>query len=93
MSRYIVRVELHYANEVHYQKLHELMAKNGLLQYIDNQNGGRNWLPPAEYTILTDATAYDVRAVAKACAAATGLRFAVLVTEAVNVVWDGLQAA
>jgi hypothetical protein len=93
MTRYMVRVELHYANEAHYQKLHGLMAIHGLLRYIDNQSGGRNWLPPAEYTIVTGASANDVKAMAKISAAALGLRFAVVVTEAVSVIWEGLEAA
>jgi len=93
MTRYMVRVELHYANEAHYQRLHALMAIHGLLRYIDNQTGGKVWLPPAEYTIVTNATANDVKAMAKISAAALGLKFAVLVTEAVSVIWEGLQAA
>jgi hypothetical protein len=93
MARYMVRVELHAATEAHYQKLHDLMAVHGLMRYIDKEGGGRCWLPPAEYTIVSSASANDVKAMAKVCAAALGLRFAVVVTEAVIVIWEGLQAA
>jgi hypothetical protein len=93
MKRFIVRVELHGANEAHYTKLHELMAARGLKRFIDSEGGGNCWLPPAEYNMITDLSPPDVRNVARACAAAVGLRFALLVTEANSVLWDGLQAA
>jgi hypothetical protein len=34
MTRYIVRVELHYATEAQYEKLHGLMAANAMVRYI-----------------------------------------------------------
>jgi hypothetical protein len=89
----MVRVELHHGSEAHYVRLHQLMAAHGLLRYIENQSGGKCWLPPAEYTIVTNAAANDVKGMAKVCAAALGLRFAVVVTEANSVIWEGLQAA
>jgi hypothetical protein len=93
MTRYMVRVELHHASEAHYVRLHSLMAAHGLMRYIENQSGGKCWLPTAEYTIVTGAAPNDVKAMAKVSAAALGLRFAVLVTEANSVIWEGLQAA
>jgi hypothetical protein len=93
MARYMVRVELHYASEADYVKLHGYMATHGLMRYIVAQDGSKCWLPPAEYTIVTGATANDVKAMAKISAAALGLKFAVVVTEANSVIWEGLQAA
>jgi hypothetical protein len=93
MARFIVRVELHGASEAHYLKLHELMAARGLQRFIDSASGGNCWLPPAEYNILTNLSPPDVRNLARACAGALGLRYALLVTEANSVLWDGLQAA
>jgi hypothetical protein len=93
MARFIVRVELHGASEAHYTKLHELMAARGLQRFIDSEGGGNCWLPPAEYNTLSNLSGRDVRDIAASCAAATGLKFAVLVTEANSVFWQGLQAA
>jgi hypothetical protein len=93
MARYMVRVELHRGGEADYVRLHNLMAAHGLMRFIVSDSGGKSWLPPAEYTIVTPATANDVKAMAKISAAATGLKFAVVVTEANSVIWEGLAAA
>jgi hypothetical protein len=89
----MIRVELHYANEAHYEKLHTLMAARGMLRYIVADNGSKYLLPPAEYTTVTNSTRDQVVAAAKECAAAVIRSFAVLVTEASAVAWEGLQAA
>ena len=84
---------MHNATEAQYQKLHSLMAAQGLVRYITSNTGTRSWLPPAEYYFNGVGDAGGVRSAAKICAAAVVPGFAILVTEATNIVWEGLQAA
>jgi hypothetical protein len=93
MTMFMIRPELHRANEADYQKLHPLMAANGMLRQIVADDGRRYWLPPAEYVTVTTKSRAEVLASAKACAAAVVPNFAVVVTEATGIMWDGLNPA
>jgi hypothetical protein len=93
MTMFMVRPELHRANEADYQKLHPLMAARGMLRQIVADDGRKYWLPPAEYVTVTDMSRAQVLAAAKACAAAVVPSYAVVVTEATGVMWDGLPPA
>jgi hypothetical protein len=93
MTRFMIRVELHNASEAQYIRLHELMAARGLFRIIVGDDNKKYWLPPAEYTTLSELTRDQVRGIAKACAAAVVTRYAVVVAEATAVTWEGLQAA
>jgi hypothetical protein len=93
MTMFMVRPELHRANEADYQKLHPLMAARGLLRQIVADDGRKFWLPPGEYVTVTAMNRAQVLAAAKACAAAVVPSFAVVVTEATGVMWDGLHPA
>jgi hypothetical protein len=93
MTMYMIRPELHRANEADYQKLHPLMAANGMLRQIVSDDGRRYTLPPAEYVTVTTKTRAQVLAAAKACAAAVVPSYAVVVTEATGITWDGLHPA
>ena len=73
---FMVRPELHRANEADYQKLHPLMAARGLLRQIVADDGRKFWLPPGEYVTVTAMNRAQVLAAAKACAAAVVPSFA-----------------
>ena len=93
MTMFMIRPELHRANEADYQKLHPLMAARGFLRQIVADDGRKFWLPPAEYVTVTAMSRDQVLAAVKACAAAVVPSYAVVVTEATGVAWEGLPPA
>src|SRR5262249_6349138 len=88
---YMTRVELHGGTAEDYTKLHGLMEKNGFSRKIQGNNGVSYWLPPAEYVFIGPAGMIQtVKQLAKN--AANQVRSnAVLVSEADNVAWEGLE--
>jgi len=93
MASFITRVELHYASEADYEKLHEAMRQQGFSQKITSNSGAVYKLPPAEYHISGNLSQSDVLARAKKAAALTGRSAEVLVVEYTGCSWDGLAAA
>lgn len=94
MARFTTRVELHSASTVEdYDTLHEQMEARGFTRTIENSEGVTYHLPWAEYNCVVDNPIAEVLAAAEAAAAATGKKYAVLVTEATRRRWSGLKRA
>ena len=93
MSYFTVRVELHYASETDYEKLHAAMARQGFSRQIVGKDGRTYHLPTAEYSVRGNYTGDYVRQAAATAAASTGKKYAVLVTSGDSVSWQGLIAA
>lgn len=91
MSTFIIRVELHSGTSLDYSLLHTFMARNGFGRTITSDDGVVYHLPPAEYSVVTTTTPENVIASAKHAAQQTGRKFAVLVTEAKAIIWNGLE--
>jgi hypothetical protein len=92
MPKFTVRVELHYADDDDYERLHSAMERVGFSRTITGSDGTEYSLPTAEYN--TDGTDADaVLDLAKRAADSTGKRFAVLVTESQRRRWSGLDKA
>lgn len=89
MPHFVTRVELHAANESHYQDLHNRMAAQGFTRHITAQDGKHYELPPAMYYTHKEATVENVRQTASNCAAATGRTYGVIVTQGASA-WAGL---
>lgn len=57
MTRFMIRVELHNARlAAQYERLHALLAAQGIVNEIVADNGQRYQLPPAEYHYSGNAT-------------------------------------
>jgi hypothetical protein len=92
MSRFIIRVELHgERSALQYQRLHHLLAARGIATIIQADDGRRYHLPPAEYYYFGNATAQELRDIAKQCANIVDSSNAVVVVDARMIVWEGLQ--
>lgn len=92
MARFTTRVELHAASTVEdYNTLHEQMESRGFSRTIENNEGVTYRLPWAEYNCVVDNSIEEVLAAAEAAAAATGKKYAVLVTESKRRRWSGLR--
>jgi hypothetical protein len=91
MAQFTVRVELHDAQWPDYQQLHAAMEQKGFSRLIKGDNGKTYHLPWAEYDGTANIPSMDVLAIARAAADSTGKKNAVLVTEANNRAWAGLQ--
>lgn len=87
---YFVRVELHNANRLDYDVLHNAMAARGFQRTIRGDDGILYQLPTAEYVIGTTASGEHVRSAAGAAAKATGKSSAVLVARYEHAWWSGL---
>jgi hypothetical protein len=90
VSRFTTRVELHYAHEEDYKRLHEEMAKEGFGRIIYSSEGRAYYMPPAEYNLVSDLAIDKVTDKAAAAAKRTGKKFEVLVTEGTRQ-WQGLK--
>jgi hypothetical protein len=93
MTRFTVRVELHYADEDDYETLHSAMQDEGFSRLITSGDGVVYHLPTAEYNRECDLTRDQVRDSAQATAAKTRRKAAILVTESVGRSWTGLAKA
>lgn len=93
MTQFTTRVVLHDATWEHYDALHGHMEKRGFRRTITADSGETYQLPDAEYDYSGDETRQDVRDKAKAAAAQTGKKCAVLVTESAGRCWTGLEKA
>lgn len=90
MARFTVRVELHGASTLDYERLHLAMAQFGALRTITSDQGTRYALPTAEYNVESNVTSEQVLASAQVAAAQTGKASAIIVTEALKRSWFGL---
>lgn len=87
MPNFLTRVELHGARATDYEELHRQMAARNFFRTIAGGDGRLYALPTAEYRSHGEVTAADVRELARAAAAATGLQFWILVAEYTNATW------
>jgi hypothetical protein len=90
MAKFTVRVELHAASYSDYELLHAAMERRGFSRQIKSDEGKTYFLPTAEYDKRGDFSPEQTLDSAKAAAAETGKRFAVLVTESAGRKWHGL---
>jgi hypothetical protein len=93
MASFTVRVELHQANYQDYENLHAAMENSGFSRFITSDDGKVYHLPTAEYDRQANLTIAQVLNQAKTAANSTGKSNAVLVTEAVGRMWNGLPVA
>lgn len=91
MTAFTTRVELHDAAYDEYETLHDEMEQRGFTRTITAGDGTEYHLPWAEYNYLDDRTKEGILALARAAAAETGRRYAVLVTESSGRTWHGLD--
>jgi hypothetical protein len=88
---YMIRVELHKASEVHYQRLHSVLAAKGVTNTIRADDGSTYKLPPAEYTYSGNESVTAVRDAVGSLAATVLPNPAVVVTQRVGCAWTGLK--
>ena len=93
MSAFLTRVELHGAVYQDYVNLHTHMKALGFSNTIRGSDGVLYQLPPAEYHLVFNCTAVQVREWASQAAKKTGKSAAVLVSEYVNASWIGLATS
>jgi hypothetical protein len=93
MAQFTVRIELHEAAWADYEALHAAIARQGFSRLITGDDGRTYHLPWAEYNGAGNLSSVQVRQIAKAAADGTGKQSAVLVTEAHNRAWVGLEVA
>ncbi len=93
MAQFTVRVELHDAAWADYDRLHIAMERKGFSRLITAYDGRKYHLPLAEYDASGNVTSTRVLEIAREAADSTGKQNAVLVTEASNRVWSGLEQA
>ena len=90
MNQFITRVELHNGTSEDYEKLHAAMARAGFSRTIRGSDGVTYHLPWAEYYANTTGTIEQVRSAAVSAANTTGRTSAVLVSQALQIAWQGL---
>jgi hypothetical protein len=97
MNHFMVRVSLRpgmrSADEAEHLQLSVAMEAEGFSHLITASGGAAFQLPAGEYYIAGEYTRRDVLVRAKSCAAATGRRCAILVTQAEAFLWSGLKKA
>lgn len=91
MALFIVRVELHGADEDDYETLHEAMEGEGFARQISSDDGVLYHLPTAEYYREGNLSKQDVLDEAKSAVAKTEKKAGILVTEARSFKWSGLK--
>jgi len=91
MAKFMVRVELHAADEGDYETLHEAMEAEGFVRQIRSGDGVLYHLPTAEYYREGNLSKQDVLDEAKSGVAKTKKKAAILVTEALGFRWSGLR--
>lgn len=90
MSQFIVRVELHDADEADYEKLHDHMKAAGFVREVV-VDGVTRMLPPAEYFANASDTIERVEQLASGAATKTLKKFAIVATEAKAIRVVGLK--
>lgn len=93
MTNYMVRVELHHADDDDYANLHAAMEDEGFVRYITGTDGSKNRLPTAEYNLPnSDLARADVLNRAKDVANVVKPNPTpwVIVTESAGRSWSGL---
>ena len=93
MAQFTVRIELHDARWDDYSALHAVMEQAGFTRLIQGNNGRTYHLPWVEYNGMGNLSCVEVRDRAQLLANQTGKKNDVLVTEAVNRAWSGLQVS
>jgi hypothetical protein len=93
MSQFTVRIELHEAQWADYDALHAAMAQHEFSRLITGDDGRTYQLPWAEYDGTGNLSSMQILGIAQNAAATTGKKNSVLVTEAKNRAWSGLQIA
>ncbi len=91
MSQFMVRVELHGADQDDYETLHEAMEGEGFARQILSDDGGLYHLPTAEYYREGNLSKQKVLDEAKSAVAKTKKKAGILVTEARGFLWSGLK--
>lgn len=93
MAAFTTRVELHSADHDDYETLHAAMEERGFSRFITSEGGVTYHLPTAEYNYIGSKTRSQILVLAKAAAAETNRKYAVLVTESKGRTWHGLTPA
>lgn len=91
MAQFMVRVELHGADEDDYETLHEAMEGEGFSRQISSSESVLYHLPTAEYYREGKLSRQDVLDEAKSAVARTKKKAGILVTEADGFRWSGLK--
>jgi hypothetical protein len=91
MASFTIRVELHNASRGDYETLYRHLAEYNITDTLVCESGTRHKLPTAEYNYEGAATYWQVLETIKWCAAKTARPYSILVTEASNRAWHGLQ--
>lgn len=92
MPQFIVRVELHGADEKDYDTLHDAMETRGFSRTISSADA-KYHLPSAEYHLIGAKNQSQVEDLATTGASQTGLKFSIMVIEAACITWLGLKKA
>jgi dihydrodipicolinate synthase/N-acetylneuraminate lyase len=94
MARFTTRVQLTGSPDGEdYDKLHKAMKRKGFSRIIKGSGGDYFWLPHAEYNLTADMTVDAVLDAAVAAAGTVRSGSKVLVSEATNRKWIGLDEA
>lgn len=91
MSMYNVRIVLHEATREEYTRMADQLSRSGIVDTIVGSNSARYEMPPAEYHYNGPASIDQIFDAAKAAAAATGRRCAVMIGEISRCKWVGLD--
>ena len=93
MTMFMIRPELHRANEADYQKLHPLMASRGFLRQIVADDGRKFWLPVSRIRHRDRDVARPGTGRCKSMRSSGGGELCGGVRVATGVTWDGLPPA
>ena len=91
MAQFMVRVELHAADEDDYEALHEAMEGEGFSRQISSDDDVLYHLPTAEYYREGRLSKQDVMKETKRAVAKTKKKAGILVTRARGFRWWGLK--
>ena len=91
MAQFMVRVELHEADEDDYETLHEAMEGEGFARQISSDDGVVYRLPTAEYYREGNLSKQEVLDKAKNAVSKTRKKAEILVTKARGFKWSGLK--
>jgi len=91
MAQFMVRVELHGADDEDYETLHEAMEAAGFARQISSDDDVLYHLPTAEYYREANLSKQDVLDEAKSAVAKTKRKAGILVTRVRGFKWCGLE--
>ncbi|KAB1230197.1 hypothetical protein [Chryseobacterium viscerum] len=93
MSQFIVRVELHKANQDDYETLHQAMYDEDLFRIIQDDFTKKFYvLPPAEYNYVGDITdKNEVLNKVERAAKKTNRSYSIIVTKSEGIIFTGLE--